>query len=192
MNAAINYEKSLSRERLIYLGTSRQRMLLTFVGHIQGICLLVASLLVFIFVLITSSQLAAAFSLLPLLLILTSMVLVNKLAKAEGSELRRNQTEMFILLLGMYPGIQRHNCSPHIIIITSEPRPFTLSKEITVLLDDQNVYLNVSISRRGRNIRYILFAIPNYFRTRIVLKHFRRRIKELSFQPVPVLKHQEA
>jgi|SRR5882724_2276349 len=186
MNAAIDFEKSIRHERLIYLGTTKQKMLHFLYSYIQGIFLLVINLMIFLFLLINRSQpLVAGLALAPVLPILISMALMNRLEKAEGLEVHRNQSEIFALLLRMSPGIQRHNCSPYITIITGKPRQFSLSKDIIILQDDEHVYMNIFTSRRSRT-RYILFAIPNYLKTRAVLRRFSRRITEQSLQPVPV------
>ncbi|HMH21041.1 MAG TPA: hypothetical protein VK563_04670 [Puia sp.] len=187
MNAAIDFERSIRHERLIYLGTPKQKRFLAFATHIQGIVLLVINLLVFFFILITGTELMAALTLIPILPILISMTVMTKLSKVEGTEIQRNQSEIFALLLRMCPGIQRHNCSQHITIITNEPKAFTMNKEIVVLLDDHHVYLNISTSRRRKNIRYILFAIPNYFRSRAILRNFCRRLEAQSYQSLRVV-----
>ena len=176
MNPSIDFEKSIRHERLIYRGTSKQRMRLFLLRHFPGILLLTASLLFFTGAVIDGSRLLIAAATLPLLLFAVSMALINKLVKIEGTELRKNQTEIFKTLLIAYPGIQRHNCSPQVIIITSERRALTLDKEIIILLEDRNVYMHISIFGWG-NIKYLLFAIPNYLKSKSVLKNFYRRIR---------------
>ena len=176
MNPSIDFEKSIRYERLIYRGTSRQRTLIFLGRHFRGILLLAASLLFFTSAVMQGSRLLIAAATLPLALFAVSMALINKLVKVEGTELRKNQTEIFALLLRVYPGIQRHNCSPQVIIITKERRQLSPDKEIIILLEDRHVYMNISMFGRG-NIKYLLFAIPNYFKSRSVLRHFYKRKK---------------
>ncbi|MHA4806944.1 hypothetical protein ACX0G9_02495 [Flavitalea flava] len=177
MNAHIDFERSIQKRRLIYKGTLMQRLIIFGESHLLGILLLIISLLLFIYLLLNSTKLAALLAILPILFIIISMMLINKLVKTEGTELRKNQTEIIGLLLRRFPGIQRHNCSEKIILITNAPKSFTIDKEILILLENQNVYMNITMAGFG-NIKYVTFAIPNYLRSKLVLRKFYKRIKE--------------
>jgi hypothetical protein len=181
MNARINYEKSIQNERLIYSGTRRQKLAVFFKTYVLGILGLILSLALFIYALFYSSRLVIILAFLPVLPIIISMILLNKLVKIEGTEMRKNHHEIIRILLGKFPGILRHNCSEKIIIITSAPKFLSLNKEILVLLKNTHVYLNISLTVLGK-IKYVFLSIPNYFKSKYILKNFCRKIEEHHLQ----------
>ena len=187
MSARIDYEKSIQKERLIYRGTRMQKLAVFFKTYILGILGLILSLALFIYALFHGSGLVIILAFLPVLPIIISMTLLNKLVKIEGTELRKNHHEIIRILLRKYPGILRHNCSEKIIIITSAPKFLSLNKEILVLLKNTHVYLNISFTVLGK-VKYVFLSIPNYFKSKYVLKKFCLKIKEhhpqRSQQPV--------
>lgn len=185
MNTHIDFEKSIRKSRLIYKGTFMERLKISLRNLFIGILALIVSLAMFIYVYIYfgDNQLAILLATLPVLLILISMILINKLVKVEGTELRRNQSEIVRLLLSRYPGIQRHNCSERMLVITKGPRTSVFDKEILILLEDTHVYLNISMLGGGQ-WKYVFFSIPNYLRSRAVLRNFYQKIREPAFTPV--------
>jgi len=183
MNTHIDFEKSIRKRRLIYKGTFKERLRISLQNLFVGILALIVSLAIFIYVYFTGSQIAILLAALPVLLVLISMTLINKLVKVEGTELRRNQSEIVRLLLSRYPGIQRHNCSERMLVITKGPRTSIFDKEILILLEDTHVYLNISMLGGGQ-WKYVFFSIPNYLRSRAVLRNFHQKIQEPPYTPV--------
>ena len=180
MNTHIDFEKSTETGRVVYKGTSSQRFMISVKTLFPGIVILIVSILFFLYVIVNGNTLVAGLAVIPIILIILSMTFINKLAKAEGSDLRKNQTEIVRLLLRKYPGIQRHNCSERMIVITRGPRTSVFDKEILILLENEHVYMNITMLGGGQ-LKYILFSIPNYFRSRAMLRSFYQVVKA---QPV--------
>jgi len=111
---------------------------------------------------------------LPALLVIISIFLQNRLARAKGFRSHEDQTAIIRFLLRKYPGIIRHNCSEQIIIIT-RPRKSFFNKEFLILQDGEHIYMNISLHGRG-NLTYMFLAIPQYITSRSVLKNFRQTI----------------
>jgi len=175
MNANIDFEKSVRRRRLIYLGTRKQRFYLWVRHFIPGILALLLCLSLIILALLNHADpLSLAFISFPALLVTVSMLLQNRLAKTKSSRPYEDQTAIIRYLLQKYPGIIRHNCSEQIIIIT-QPRNSLLNKEFLILQDGDNIYMNISLYSRG-NLRYMFLSIPQYITSKVILKNFRRTV----------------
>ena len=175
MNVNIDFEKSVQRRRLVFQGTRKQRFLLLMRSFMSGILLLLVCLLLVAFTYFTESDpIVLVLVSLPALLIIISLYLQNRLAKAKGFRSQEDQTAIIRYLLRKYPGIIRHNCSEQIIIIT-RPRKSLFNKEFLILQDGEHIYMNISLYSRG-NLKYIFLAIPQYITSRSVLKHFRQTI----------------
>jgi hypothetical protein len=108
---------------------------------------------------------------LPALLVIVSLFLQNRLAKAKGFQSHEDLSAIICYLLKKYPGIIRHNCSEQIIIITTKPGKSFFSKEFFILLDGEHIYMNISLYSRG-HLKYMFLSIPQYITSRTVLKHF--------------------
>jgi len=145
-------------------------------NFMSGILALLLCLTLVVFILyIRSDSLTITLACIPSFLIILSMFLQNRLAKVQRAP--SNDYEMAIIpfLLRKYPGIIRHNCSQHIIIITTPPRSF-YNKEFLILQDGQDIYMNISLYGQGR-LKYLFLTIPQYFTCKSVLKDFRRLAK---------------
>ena len=175
MNANIDFEKSVRRKRLIFQGTRKQRFLLTVRSFMSGAVLLAFCLFWVAFAWSAGSEpVILVLISLPSLLIMISIFLQNRLARAKGFRSQEDQTAIIRYLLRKYPGIIRHNCSEQIIIIT-RPRKSFFNKEFLILQDGEHIYMNISLYSRG-NLKYMFLAIPQYLTSRSVLKHFRQTI----------------
>lgn len=136
--------------------------------------LLCLTLVAFSLLYIGPDRVTLALISLPAFLVLISMLLQNRLARATSSWSKEDQMAIVRFLLQKYPGIIRHNCSEEIIIIT-KPRKTFLNKEYLILQDGQHIYLNISLYSRG-NLRYMFFSIPQYITSKMILKKFRRTV----------------
>ncbi len=176
MNLEIDFEKSVRRQRLTFQGTRKQRFLLSLRSFVSGIFVLMICLLLmgFAYYLETEPIVLALLSL-PAFLVLISLFLQNRLARAKGFRSYEDQTAIIRYLLRKYPGIIRHNCSEQIIIITTNPHQSFFNKEFFILQDGENIYMNISLYSRG-NLKYMFLSIPQYLASRAVLKHFRQSI----------------
>lgn len=175
MNANIDFKRSVRTQRLIYLGTRKQRFLLSVRHFLPGIFALLLSLLLVAFALYNKVDTVSLGLLsLPALLVIISMALQNRLVKTKSSHPYEDQTAIIRFLLQKYPGIIRHNCSEQIIIIT-RPRKSFLNKEFLILQDGEHIYMNISLYSRG-DLRYMFLSIPQYITSRVILKNFRRTI----------------
>jgi len=112
---------------------------------------------------------------LPAFLVLISLFLQNRLARAKGFRSYEDQTAIIRYLLRKYPGIIRHNCSEQIIIITTNPHQSFFNKEFFILQDDDHIYMNISLYSRG-NLKYMFLSIPQYLTSRAVLKRFHHAV----------------
>src|SRR5216684_9195097 len=119
MNLNIDFEKSVRRRRLIFQGTRKQRFLLSVRSFMSGALLLLLCLSLLALAYYEGSEpfLLVLLSL-PALLVIISIFLQNRLARAKGFRSHEVQTAIIRFLLRKYPGIIRHNCSEQIIIIT--------------------------------------------------------------------------
>lgn len=160
-----------------------ERLRISMRNLFAGFVILIISLLFLLYFYFNGNHLAILLASIPVLLTIISMTLVNKLAKVEGIELRKNQTVIVRLLLSRYPGIQRHNCSERMLVITKGPRTSIFDKEILILLEGTHVYLNISMLG-GDQWKYVFFSIPNYLGSKAVLRNFNQKIRESSFTPV--------
>ncbi|MBN9384326.1 MAG: hypothetical protein J0H74_26475 [Chitinophagaceae bacterium] len=175
MNAKIDFSKSVRRRRLIYLGTRKQRFLLSIRHFTPGILALLFCLSLVAFTLYSGPDpVSIALMSLPALLVIISMLLQNKLAKAKSSWPLEDQTAIIRFLLHKYPGVIRHNCSEQIIIIT-RPRKSLLIKEFLILQDGEHIYMNISLYSKG-DLKYMFFSIPQYITSRAILKKYRRTV----------------
>ena len=174
MNINIDYEKSVRRQRLVYLGTRKKRFSLAIWNYLSGILTLLVCLSLLAFAMYDQAEtvLIAVLSLVTLLVII-SMFLQNRLVRAKSARSEEDQSAIIRFLLRKYPGIIRHNCSEQIIIIT-RPSQSVLNKEFLVLQDEEHVYMNISLYNRGRLNMFL--AIPHYFVCRAVLRHFRQAL----------------
>jgi hypothetical protein len=177
MNASIDFEKSIQKERLVYKGTMFQKIRLFIKSYFLGMLTLLVCLLLFMYMLFIGSLAGIFLTSLLLLLVIVSMILMNKLVKAEGTGLRKDKTEIIGLLLMRFPGILRHNCSDKFIYITNQRRAFTPDKEIVIFLEDKYVYMNMSMAIYG-NVKYVFLAIPYYIKSKLVLRSFYKKIRE--------------
>lgn len=125
-----------------------------------------------------SDSVMLALSSLPAFLVIISLFLQNRLARANGFRTHEDQAAIIRFLLRKYPGIIRHNCSEQIIIITTNPHQSFFNKEFFILQDGENIYMNISLYSRG-NLKYMFLSIPQYLTSRSVLKHFRRSVVRL-------------
>jgi len=140
-----------------------------------GILALLFSLSLIIFALYDEPDpVVLALMSLPALLVIISMLLQNRLAKAKSSHPQEDQTAIIRFLLQKYPGIIRHNCSEQIIIIT-RPRQSFLNKEFLILQDREHIYMNISLYSRG-NLKYMFLSIPQYITSRAILRSFHRTV----------------
>jgi hypothetical protein len=175
MNEHIDFSKSIRKRRLIYLGTRKQRILLSVRHFMPGMLLLLLCLSLVAFTLYNDpDRMILALISLPAILVIISMLLQNKLVRAKSSWPREDLTAIIRFLLHKYPGIVRHNCSEQIIIIT-RPRKSFLKKEFLILQDGEHIYLNISLYSKGQ-LRYMFLSIPQYITSRIILKNFRRAV----------------
>lgn len=175
MNLDIDFEKSVRRKRLTFQGTRKQRLLLSVRSFISGILLLVLCLSLVGFAYFTGlDPFLLALMAIPALLVIISLFLQTRLARAKGFQSHEDQMAIIRYLLRKYPGIVRHNCSEQIIIIT-RPRKSFFNKEFLILQDGEHIYMNISLYSRG-NLRYMFLSIPQYLTSRTVLKHFRRSV----------------
>jgi len=176
MNLDIDFEKSVRRQRLTFHGTRKQRLLLSLRSFVSGIFVLMICLFLvgFAYFMGTGTPMLVLSSI-PALVVLISLFLQNRLAKANGFRTHEDQTAIIRFLLRKYPGIIRHNCSEQIIIITTNPHQSFFNKEFFILQDGESIYMNISLYSRG-NLKYMFFSIPQYLTSRSVLKHFRRTV----------------
>jgi hypothetical protein len=186
MNENIDFLKSIRKRRLTYLGSRKQRFLLSVRHFMPGMLLLLICLLLVAFTLYNElGRLTVVLLSLPALLVTISLLLQNKLAKAKSTWPREDLTAIIRFLLRKYPGIVRHNCSEQIVIIT-RPRNSFIKKEFLILQDGEHIYLNISLYSRG-NLKYMFLSIPQYITSRIILRNFRRAV----LQSAPAIQQRE-
>jgi len=176
MNLNIDFEKSVRRQRLTFHGTRKQRFLLALRSFVSGIFVLMIclSFVGFAYYMGTEPVLLALLSI-PAFLVIISLFLQTRLARAKGFRSHDDQTAIIRYLLRKYPGIIRHNCSEQIIIITTNPHQSFFNKEFFILQDEDHIYMNISLYSRG-NLKYMFLSIPQYLTSRAVLKRFRRAV----------------
>jgi hypothetical protein len=175
MNINIDFEKSIRRKRLIYLGTRKQRFILSVRHRASGIFALLVSLSLIAFVYYNDAEpILVGLVSLPALLVLISIYLQGKLASAKSDRSHEDQTAIIRFLLRKYPGIIRHNCSDEVIII-SNPQRSMFNREYLILQDGDHIYMNISLYSR-RNLKFVFFSIPQYFKSRTILQSFRRTV----------------
>jgi hypothetical protein len=185
MNISIDFEKSIRRKRLCYLGTRQQRLLLSAKNHLSGILLLLLCLAGLIFAWYDDAGVPVLmFIVLLSLLVIISMFLQNKLAWAESSQPQEAQRAIIRSLFYKYPGIIRHNCSEKIIIMT-RPRKSFFNKEVLVLHDGQHIYMNISLGGQEQ-LKYMFMSISHYFICRAILKSSRKATPRNAFSISPV------
>ncbi len=175
MNVSIDLENSIRKNRIVYLGNLRQRLIIFLRNYILAMPVLIISLIFFVQEVQAGYAPFIFLSSLLILFVLVSLYLSNRLAKTKGLDLRQNQSGIVRLVLRKHPGVVRHNSSAEVIIITSARESIFLNKKIIILQQDTHVYMNITQFGRDQ-LTYVLLGIPNYLRCRAVLKEFNRTV----------------
>ena len=175
MKATIDFQKSIRKQRLVYQGSASQRRLIMLGDIIPCVLALAVTLSLFFFIYYNGPARAIPFASIPVLLVIVSMFLHNRLARVNRKNGVSDRNEIIRHLLRKHPGIIRHNSSEQVIIITDTSRLLIFKKTYLILQDESNVYMHLSLTARGK-LKYILFPIPLYFMSRAILYSFSKRM----------------
>lgn len=141
MRSQINRQKSIQRSRLVY-NLNTELLINKVFENFNWLVLLVLP----VFSLMNKSN-EPAFTVICLIIIflafmLSSLYLMNRLIMISGSTPTLNRLMMIKILKEKYPALKIDDSGLNIIIGSKKTGPFTWGKQITVLFEEHQIFIN--------------------------------------------------
>ena len=171
MRSTINYEKSIPWKRLIYHPTPSKVFTIIF-DYFFGVVLLLIYMAVFFGLASYDGS-----SILLILLfgtmsgyMICGVFLLSKLVKINGTDPNTNRHRIIDLITAKYPAM-KISTGDRLITAKTDHKIIAFDREIFVLVDGSDLYINVHTLLRG-NMKSITMALPNYILAQRLAKEF--------------------
>ncbi|TSD62157.1 hypothetical protein FFF34_019555 [Inquilinus sp. KBS0705] len=112
--------------------------------------------------------------------LLGSLYFINKLNKIIGLNDEGNKLKVAAFLHDKFDNITCIYSSHHIYIYINEPKPIGITKIITLLFYNNEVYLNISTLNKKTDSKMFLSATYDYFKAKNIQKILAQQLNPMS------------